>query len=188
MITGRMLLTECGVLGVFVGGLLVSRCFKRRWHATEIITMYAFGLLFELLTADLWNYHNIFLVFPFRVDRDISVLFPLGWSGLIMTATPIAEYSWRRWKVNSWWARYLLIVIVWLVIGGISETTFYNVGMIGYVHNESTRVSFILGQLPYLPPTMILAGYGLIPPLVSYFFRWMENGVVRHAGEGLPRL
>lgn len=184
MITGRTLLTEGGVLGVFVIGLLVSRRLKRRWHATEIITMYALGLLFEVLTSSMWNYHNIFLVFPFHFDSDISILFPLGWAGLIMVATPVAEHAWRRWKVKSWLTRGLLLTAIWLAIGSISETTFYNAGMIEYVRTTETGVLYLLGQLPGLPPTMVLLGYGLLPPLISVYFQWMERGLARQVTIG----
>ena len=87
MITTRMILTECGVLAVFFLGLWVSHWLGRRWHATEMVAMYALGLLFELLTAHLWMYHNVFLVFRFEVAGDISILFPLGWAGLVMTSS-----------------------------------------------------------------------------------------------------
>ncbi len=177
-----MVLTECAVLGVFVIGLLVSRHFKRRWHVTEIMTMYALGLLLEVLTAHMWTYHNVFLLFDFRVAHDISVLFPLGWAGLIMIATPIAESAWRRWNVGSWWSRHLVLVVVWLMVGDTSETIFYNLGMIEYVRNDATEMNFLLGQLPRLPPTMILlVGFGVLLPLVSHFFRWMERSLVRRA-------
>ena len=181
MIPLRSLLTEAGVLGVFAIGLYVSRAYKRRWHPSEIVTMYALGLLFEVLTSYMWDYHHIFLVYGFHIDHDISVLFPLGWAGLIMTVTPLAEHCWRRCRITSWWARHLVLMGVWLVVGDISETTFYNVGMIEYVRSDSTEMFFVLGQLPYFPPTMILVGYSLLHPFVTYFFQWMERGLARSA-------
>ena len=99
MITGAAVFNEGSVLAVFLIGLLVSIKLKRRWHITEIITMYALGLLFEILTSHMWIYHNIFLVFPFA--EDISVTFPLGWAGMIMTATTMAETLWRKFEIRT---------------------------------------------------------------------------------------
>jgi hypothetical protein len=176
-VTPRALATEAGVLGVFLLGALVSRSLRRRWHGSEIATMYALGLLFEVLTAHMWTYHHIFLVFPFAVDRDISILFPLGWAGLIMTATPLAERVWERRRLTGRAARHLALAAVWLAVGGASEIAFYTAGMIEYVRTDATRVNFALGQLPHLPPTLVLLGYGLLQPFASHFFHWMEKGL-----------
>ena len=78
MISGIEVFTESSVLALFLIGLLVSIKLKRRWHVTEIISMYALGLLFEILTSHMWIYHNIFLIFPF--SEDISVTFPANGS------------------------------------------------------------------------------------------------------------
>lgn len=181
MITLRMVLTEGAVVGVFLVGILVSRRFGRRWHATEIITMYVLGLLFEVLTAYMWKYHYIFLTYPIDIDGDISVLFPLGWAGMIMVTTTLAEVLWVSIGTKKWWSRHLVLMVVWLVIGDLAETTFYQIGMIEYVHNERTEVNFVLGQLPGLPPTMVLLFYGLAQPLFSQYFLWMERGLARRA-------
>lgn len=139
--------------------------------------MYALGLLFELLTAHMWTYHHIFLLLPTRIDHDISVLFPLGWAGLIMTATPVAESLWKRWRLNGPIQRHLVLMAAWLLIGDLSETTFYRAGMIEYVNDSSTAANFCLGQWPGLPPTMVLVGYGLLQPFVTHYFRWLERDI-----------
>src|SRR5690348_9629756 len=129
MIDLRSVLTEGGVLLVFLIGVVVSRALGRRWHPSEIFTMYALGLLFEILTAHMWNYHHIFLIFPTRIDNDISILFPFGWAGLIMTATAIAERVWALTDMRNLLGRHLLLAGIWLAIGDLAETTFYNIGM-----------------------------------------------------------
>ncbi len=175
MITTAMVLTEMGVLGVFLVGIVTSRVLRRRWHPSEILVMYALGLLFEMLTAHFWEYQDIFLVFPF--EQDISVLFPLGWAGLIMTATSFAEHLWARFGVQSRLRRHLLLMACWLVVGNTAEIIFYNAGMIEYLRGPRSEINFILGQVPYLPPFMVLVGYGMGQPFVSHFFRWMEGGL-----------
>ncbi len=177
LITPRSILTELGVLGVFLIGVLVSRKLKRRWHPTEVAVMYSLGLLFEVLTCHMWHYHYIFLIYPLYIANDISVVFPLGWAGLIMTATPIAEKIWKKARVKLWIMRHLILMGTWLIVGDTAETIFCNIGMIEYINNEATKVNFLLGQAPYLPPTVVLVGYGLLQPFVSWFLRWMELGL-----------
>lgn len=172
------ILTEGVVLGVFFLGLYVSRKLERRWHPSEIVTMYCIGLSFEVLTAYMWQYRNISLLLSFPDTSDIAILFPLGWAGLIMTATSIVEYAWRRWNIKVWWKKHLVLMATWLVVGGSREIFFYNFGMIEYINNEYTQVNFLLGQVSYLPPFMILIGYSVLQPFISYFFQWMERGLV----------
>ena len=175
MITGTAVFNEGSVLAVFLIGLLVSIKLKRRWPITEIITMYALGLLFEILTSHMWIYPNIFLVFPFA--EDISVIFPLGWAGMIMTATTMAETLWRKFEIRTWWMKHVVLMLSWWVVGDIAETILYNTGLFDYARDASTELTFILGQVEPLPPTMILVGYGLLQPIVSYYFLWMEKGL-----------
>ena len=175
MVSGKEVFTESSVLAVFLVGLLVSAKLKRRWHTTEIITMYALGLLFEVLTAHMWIYHNIFLVFPF--SEDISVTFPLGWAGFVMTSTSIAETLWRRFEIETWWMKHVVLSASWLAVGGIAETVYYNGGLFDYVRDESAEIIFLLGQLEPLPPTVVLVVYGLCMPIVSQYFLWMERGL-----------
>lgn len=175
MISGAEVFTESSVLAVFLIGLLVSIKLKRRWHTTEIICMYALGLLFEVLTSHMWIYHNIFLIFPF--SEDISVTFPLGWAGFVMTATTIAETLWRKFEIKTWWMKHVVLSVSWLLVGGIAETIFYNGGLFDYARDASTGSIFILGQVEPLPPTVVLVVYGLLLPIVSYYFLWLEKGL-----------
>jgi len=179
VISTRAVLTECGVLGLFIIGLLLSYRYKRWWHPTEIIAMYSLGLLFEVLTAYMWIYHNIIFVFPFEIDHDISVFFPLGWAGMIIIATTLTETLWTAIGVRKWWSRHVWLSAVWLVFGGLTEITFHKIGMIEYVRDERTGVNFLLGQMPGMPPTMVLLFYGILPPLISQYFRWAERGLAR---------
>jgi len=171
MLTGRALLNESLVLGVFVLGLAVAARSRRRWRWPDIVVMYLMGLLFELLTAHMWRYHDIFLILPSSIDDDLSVLFPLGWAGWIMTTDAVAGRLADRGRIRSWWARHLVLMGVWLVIGDAAETLFYRIGMIEYIRDEATRVNYLLGQIPGLPPTVILAGYAVVPPLAVQFMR-----------------
>ncbi len=182
MIPWGAIATEAGVLCVFLLGLGISRLFRRRWHPTEIMTMYALGLLFEVLTAYMWEYHNIILVFPFLIADDISATFPLGWAGLIMTVTSLVERLWGRWRIKGWWRRHLILMSAWLVIGDVTETIFHNAGMFEYVRDEHTRINFVLGQFKPLPPTVVLLGYGFLQPFVTWFFLWMERGLSARKG------
>lgn len=175
MISGVEVFTESSVLAVFLIGLLVSIKLKRRWHVTEIICMYALGLLFEVLTSHMWDYHNIFLVFPF--SEDISVTFPLGWAGFVMAATSIAETLWRKYEIKTWWMQYIVLSGSWFVVGGTAETAYHNGGLFDYVRDGSTEIIFHLGQLEPLPPTVVLVVYGLCMPLVSCYFLWLEEGL-----------
>jgi len=186
MISWHAIRNEAGVLAVFLAGLLVAARCRRRWTMPEMIVMYALGLLFELLSAHMWNYHDILLILPTQIDNDVSVLFPFGWAGLIMIATSTTEALWRRWRMTSWWKRHAVLVVVWLVVGDLVETTFYRIGMIEYVNDESTKANFSLGQVPGLPPTMILVGYGMLQPFASHYMRWLERGLERPV-LGAPR-
>src|SRR5689334_8304475 len=150
MIDARAVLTEGAVLGVFGAGLAVSRLLHRPWRVAEILTMYVVGLLFEVLTCYMWRYHHLFLLLPWPLDDDISILLPLGWAGMIMTATPIAERLWRSWRARSGLERHLVLAAVWLVTGVAAETAFYRIGMIEYVRDPRTEVNFLLGQAPGL--------------------------------------
>ena len=183
MINIRALFFKAAILAVFALGLLVARLFRRRWAASEISVMYVLGLLFEIVTGYMWNYHDIFIhfgsVFPAYFGGDISLLFPLGWAGWIMTCTTLAEEIWKRRAIRSWWARHLVLAAVWLIVGSAGETAFYRMGMIEYVRNDMTRVNFLLGQVPGLPPTMILVGYGILQPFFSHYFRWLESDMAR---------
>lgn len=176
-VTLRAIATEAGVFGVFLVGLLISRALRRRWHPAEVAVMYLAGLLFELLTAHFWTYHHIFLVLPTRVDLDISIIFPLGWAGFVMAVTAVTEEGWRRWRMRRIWARAAWMALVSLTVGDAFETFFYRIGMIEYVRSEETRVAFILGQLPGLPPSMILSNYAIVLPCFVLFFRWLERGL-----------
>src|SRR6185436_11634639 len=122
-----------------------------------------------------------FLLIPTPLDDDISALFPLGWAGLLMMTTSLAEAGWARWKVTRWWGRHLLLMTVWWVIGDLSETTFAGIGMIEYVRQPNTELNFLLGRISGLPPTMILVSYPVFMPLGSHFIRWLERGL-RPAG------
>lgn len=173
----RSILTEGAVLAVFFVGIIVSRRFNRRWTGGELVVMYFIGLLFEVMTSYMWQYHHIFLILPTPIDSDISVLFPLGWAGMLMITTTLAEAMWARWKVARWWSRHLVLMAVWLVVGDVAETAFYNIGMIEYVREPRTEINFVLGQLPGLPPTLVLATYPIIQPLGSIFLRWLERGL-----------
>lgn len=175
MIPLRSLATELAVLGVFAIGLLLSRRLGRRWSPMEILLMYGIGLLFEILTAHMWRYHHIAFLLPSRVDDDLSIFFPLGWAGLITGATSIAEALWRRWRVRGWFRQQAVLVVTWLLYGDIIETIFYRIGMIEYVRDPSTEVNFLLGQVPGLPPTMILIGYGLLQPFATRMFQRLER-------------
>ena len=44
------------------------------------------------------------------------------------------------------------------------------------------EVNFILGQFPGLPPNMVLLGYGLLQPFVTYFLQWLEKGLAGPGG------
>lgn len=173
MIDLRSVLTEAAVLGVFVCGVAVSRTLKRRWTVPEIVLMCAIGLLFELLTAHWWNYRHIFLLIPTPIDSDISALFPLGWAGLMMIATPAAERLRERWDLKPWWQGHLVMMGAWLVVGSISEATFNAIGMIEYIDGPELRLLF--GQLPGLPPTIYMIGYAFLPALIAQLFRWLER-------------
>lgn len=175
----RSLATECAVLGVFALGLLVSRRLGRRWSPMELVLMYAVGLLFEVLTAFMWRYHHIAFRLPSRVDDDLSIFFPLGWAGMITGATAVAEWVWRRWRIRGWWRRHAVLMGVWLVFGDTAETIFHRIGMIEYVREPSTEINFLLGQIPGLPPTMILLCYGLVQPFVSKLFQRLERDLGR---------
>ncbi len=175
MIPWRALGTEAAVLGVFLTGLLISRRLGRRWSGMELLLMYFVGLMFELYTAYMWHYHHILFLLPSQVDSDLSVLFPLGWAGLITGATAIAETLWRRWKVRGWWRQHAVLMLTWLAYGDVVETIFYRIGMIEYVRTPSTEVNFLLGQAPGLPPTMILIGYGLLQPFATRMFQRLER-------------
>jgi hypothetical protein len=181
MITVRACLTEAGVLGVFLLGLLVSRSLGRRWHVTEIAMMYVIGLLFEILTAYWWTYRNIFILLPIPINRDISALFPLGWAGLNLISASIAERFWDMHDIKTWWKRHGVLMAVWLIVGSISEATFNAAGMMEYVDRPTRRL--LLGQLPNLPPTIYMVGYAFLPPVITQFFRWMERGLARTATE-----
>ncbi len=141
MITPQALMTEAGVLAILICGFLASRALGRRWHFTEVMIMYTLGLLFEILTSHMWRYHNIFLLLPLLCAEDISILFPLAWAGLVMTATAMAEYIWRRHTVTRM-GRHAIMMLVWFLIGNIFETLFYNVGVIEYVRDEHTAINF----------------------------------------------
>lgn len=167
----RAVLNESLVLGVFALGLVLAARGRRRWRWTEIVVMYLMGLLFEVLTAHLWRYHDLLLVLPGPIDDDLSVLLPLGWAGWIMTTHAIAVRLWERWRIRSAWTRHLVLMGVWLVIGSAAETLFYRIGMIEYVHAESGGMLFVLGQIPGLPPTNVLLGYAGIPPVAVQFMR-----------------
>ncbi|MFA6030348.1 MAG: hypothetical protein WC969_10880 [Elusimicrobiota bacterium] len=175
MIPLRSALTEAAVLAVFLGGIAVSRALKRRWSAPEVVLMCSIGLLFELLTAHWWNYRNIFILIPTPIDDDISALFPLGWAGLMMIATPVAERLRERWGLARWWQGHLVMMGVWLVVGSISEATFNAIGMIEYVDRPQLRL--LLGQLPGLPPTIYMVGYAFLPALIAQIFRWLERSL-----------
>ena len=177
MIPLRSLLTEGAVLGVFLAGLGVSRALRRPWTGGEVAVMYVVGLMFEVLTCYMWKYHHIFLILPTPLDDDISALFPLGWAGLLMATTSLAEAAWARWRGSGWWARHLILMGVWLLIGDLSETTFAGIGMIEYVRQPNTEINFALGRLPGLPPTMILVTYPVFMPWGSHFIRWLERGL-----------
>jgi len=175
VIDARAVATEGAVLGVFGIGWLVSRALRRPWRAAEVLTMYMVGMLFEVLTCFMWQYHHIFLVLPWPLDNDISILFPLGWAGMIMTATPVAERLAARWRARSGLARHLVLAGVWLVIGAAAETTFYRIGMIEYIRDARTEVNFLLGQAPGLPPTLVLLCYGITQPFFSRYLQWLER-------------
>jgi hypothetical protein len=175
------LFVKAAILAVFAASLLVARIFRRHWPPAEISVMYLLGLMFEIATGYMWNYHHLFIrfpsVFPAYFGGDISVLLPFGWAGWIMICTTLAEEIWDRWRVRRLFARHLILAAVWLIIGSAGETLFYRIGMIEYVKNDMTRVNFLLGQVPGLPPTMILAGYGLLMPFFSHYFRWLERSM-----------
>jgi len=173
----KPVLIELGVLGVFLTGLVLSRMLKRRWHPSEIIIMYVFGFLFEVLTAHMWSYLNVFLTFSFTVAKHISILSPLGWAGLVMGTTAIAERLWKRFRIRNRVARHCVLMMAWLLLGGGFEITFYNVGMFEYIRSQSTQVNFVLGQLPHMPPNMVFLGYFLIMPFISQYFRWLEDSI-----------
>jgi hypothetical protein len=180
----RAILVKAAILAVFAAGLLVARAYRRRWPPAEIAVMYLVGLLFEIVTGYMWNYHYIFIRYPsflpVNLGGDISLLLPLGWAGWIMICTTLAEEIWDRYRLLSTWSRHLALSAVWLVIGAAGETLFYRMGMIEYVRNDATRVNFLLGQAPGLPPTMILVGYGLLQPFFSHYFRWLETSLCQH--------
>lgn len=171
MITLRMLMTEAAVLAVFPLGLFLARRLGRGWHLSEIVILYGVGLLFEILTAHMWTYHHVFLVLPTPIDSDISLLFPLGWVGFVLTATALAEYFWKKFKAQRWWVRHGILMLTWLPVGLIGEIIFYRIGMIEYI--DPRRL--ILGQLPFLPPTLYLIGYAITPPFFSQFLLWLER-------------
>ena len=141
--------------------------------------MYVMGLLFEIFTSHMWTYNHIFIVIPVPGAKDISALFPLGWAGWIMVTTTVTQVLWKLLRAERWWVRHLVLMGVWFVVGGAAETTFYRIGMFEYVNDASTRINFLLGQWGGLPPTMILLGYGGLPPLVSQFFLWMERRMTK---------
>lgn len=176
MIPLRSLLTEAGVACVFLSGLVVSRRLNRTWTGGELVVMYLIGLLFEVMTCYMWQYHHIVLIIPTPLDNDISALFPLGWAGLLMATTSLAEAVWARWRLVRWWSRHLVLMGLWLVVGDCSETIFAGIGMIEYIRDPRTETNFLLGRIPGLPPTMILATYPVFMPLGSQFIRWLERG------------
>jgi len=173
--TPRAVLSESAILGVFFLGLFLSRWLGGRRHPSELVLLFAVGLLFEILTAHLWTYHHVFLVLPTPIDSDISVMLPLGWTGLVLFSTAAAERVWARWGLSRWWAKHGVLAGIWLLCGAVGETFFYNIGVIEYI-DIPARV-FILGQLKPLPPTNYLVGYALVPPLFSQFLLWLERGL-----------
>ena len=175
--TARALFNECAVLAGFLLSLAVAFRWQRRWAVTEIILMYAIGLLFELLTCFLWQYHDIAFVIPTPIDNDISALFPLGWAGWVILTTTLAEVLWRRWSIASWWARHLVLMALWLAVGDVAETFYYRRGMIEYLQTPHASLLYAWGQVPGLPPTLVLLGYAQLPPLVSQLFRRLEQAL-----------
>ncbi|MDE2293404.1 MAG: hypothetical protein KGL53_15085 [Elusimicrobia bacterium] len=171
----RDIFSEAAIVGLFAAGWGISKALGRRWTGAEVVVLAVIGLLFELLTAKLWHYHHIIFIIPTTIDNDISATFPFAWAGLVMAATSMAEWAWRRWSLAPLWKRQLALSGAWFLCGLFAETLFYNIGVIEYTDPPGWRL--IPGQFPPFPPTNFIVGYALVPPFFSWLMLWLESGL-----------
>lgn len=170
-------LDEIGVIGIFISGVLLSSKLQRPFKLSVIFWLYIFGLTFEIIFEDKWVYKHI----VFAIRDDISITFPLGWVGLSMICITLSEFLYCKVKaVSIVEIRDNLLhrfdIVIWILIGTISETTFYRTGMIdqycGY---------YFMGMSPLGPPWIILIFYGIFPGFVI-------SMMVRYLGWDAPIL
>lgn len=171
-------LVEAGVVSLFGLGWWVARRTGRRWKLSVLFWLYLYGLFFEILTEAYWDYRWI----AFVIREDISITFPLGWTGLCMIVTSASEYVYKKVrKVSTVDLKDPLLprldALIWILVGDSAEILFHQIGMI----DRYVKI-FPLGLSPFGPPWVVLLGYAILPGfLICLLIRNLEKGSLGRA-------
>ncbi len=118
---------EFVVLLLFISGIIVahfcgfSKLFIGRWIALGFL----FGMLFEVCTANAWEYdvRDSFFV----TLGDISFIIPLGWTGIILICLSIEKYIFPLLSIENLLLRQVVSYIIAFSPGGLFEIFLFSV-------------------------------------------------------------
>jgi hypothetical protein len=129
--------------------------------------IYLYGFTFEMLTGEAWNYNKALDKSTFTLrDRDVSLIFGLGWMAVIFIGTALARYIEAKFSLPTIVCYMLGIGIV----GNILERTFLALGLWTYnmkswIVTIFTGHPIMLGKLPLA----VVVGYFTITGVCGYF-------------------
>jgi hypothetical protein len=123
--------------------------------------LYAWGLSFETITQNLWDYSPEIGKTRFSIPgTDINILLPLGWVFILSGAALVSSALWQ----------YVLFTGI---IGSTMEIVFYNLRFWQYNYEEK----FLGLWRPYLPkvtvagvPLQIIVSYFLVIGVMNWYF------------------
>ncbi|MBI4976621.1 MAG: hypothetical protein HZC28_04020 [Spirochaetes bacterium] len=125
---------------------------------------FAIGMLFEILTKDLWTYPDLFFRIPF-VKEDISFTLPTAWSGLMTLSFALTLYleSVFRFTAAPIWIFPSVIYIIFpgtlvaFIVGNFMEAVFHAIDYFRYTDYFFKR--FGRTMLPWNVPLQVALGY-----------------------------
>ncbi|MGL1935174.1 MAG: hypothetical protein OCD01_09140 [Fibrobacterales bacterium] len=143
-----------------------------------IVILYLVGMTFEILTEDSWNYNKAMDRATFMLrDRDVSLIFGLGWIGTLSFGMSFAKVLRDFADVDLYWSLFIALGVV----GNILEASFLKLGLWKY-NMEAKGVNLGFKHMPCIlgVPLSVVVGYFVFQGTLMYYvvFKlvpWMFN-------------
>lgn len=154
-----------GLIPAAIGALSLHARYPS-WFWIIPAFFFAAGLLFEILSRDLWDYPRLVFRIPF-VRTDLSFSLPFGWMGLMTSSFALS--LWLRddvlnfhvlpvWRFHSALDLILPGAVVAFFIGNLVETLFHHIGF--FVYTDKFWKIFGRSTTPWGIPWAVSIGYG----------------------------
>ena len=144
------------ILSLFVIGLIPDSLYTHIPFRT-IVVLYLFGMLFEILSEDLWTYNPIMNKATFMLrDRDVSLIFGLGWIGVLSLGMMFAKVLRDHADFGLYWSLFVGVG----VIGTMTEMLYLKLGLWKY-NMDQKALNWSLKKMPMIMgvPLSVVQGY-----------------------------